>query len=161
MDDKNTAHLIRTLPMPIHTLHTQRQGIARTQHPGAPSRYYLQVIEPTFTNMQHSAARQPNSKCWLGLSGGVKNALDHVTSTATSAQNNNPKVPQIWAWGGEPTNRTGFAPPKKEETIAYYPSYDTFPYVGNWRARARYRYLVQMASEGTGFVAVGREESCL
>jgi len=143
--------------MPTHTQRQKVERTAGTQHLKAPSHYQLQVIEPILTNKQHSAARQPNSKCWLGLSGGVKNVLDHVTSTATCAKNN-PKVPQIWAWDVGPTNRTGYAPLKNEEAIAY-PSYDTFPYVGNWRARARYRYLVQMASEGTGFVAVGQEES--
>ena len=83
--------------------------------------------------------------------------LGHVTSTASCAKNNL-KVPQVWASGIGLAKRRGNKPLRREEETTVDSGYDKFPFVGNWSAGARYRYLVQTASEGTGFTAVGQEE---
>lgn len=156
MVDKH-AYLIRTSPKPTHNQRHVVEKSAGVQQLKPSNRHPLQVIEPTLTIQRHLATRQPDSRYLSSLTGGVRNVLDHVTSTVNYTKNNL-KEPRIWVWSVGPPKQTGNTRLRKDEVTIEDSGYDTFPYVGNWKARARYRYLVQIAPEGTGFVAVGHEE---
>lgn len=78
---------------------------------------------------------------------------------------NNLKPPQIWEWKFEPLGvglgreergvKRGLKGQKQEDGEQEVEGEgDRFPYVGNWRAGARVRYLRRTAPEGPGFVAV-------
>lgn len=113
--------------------------------------------ELSLKTRKRSYATRSMGHRFASIGEGVMSVLEHAK--------NNLKPPQIWEWKFEPLGvglgreergvKRGVKGQKQEEGEEEVEGEgDKFPYVGDWKAGARVRYLRRTAPEGPGFVAV-------
>ena len=85
----------------------------------------------------------------------VSDGVWSVLENTANAARNTLKVPPIWEWKVTAPRKERLGKYSKKKPLQGTGNDDSFPYSGDWKTGARYRYYYRTAPVGPGFVAVG------
>jgi len=146
---------LRSNYVPVITLTKCDENNIQATRAGSPSAS-LRSIEFSLKTRKQSYARRSILHRFSSVSDGVWSVLE----TTANAARNTLKVPPMWEWKGTSPSKDRLGKYSGKKPLLHTEDDDdgSFPYAGDWKTGARYRYYHRTAPVGSGFVAVGRRE---
>ncbi|KAF8416014.1 hypothetical protein EV426DRAFT_578898 [Tirmania nivea] len=116
----------------------------------------IRSMEFSLKTRKHSYARRSMFHRFSSVSDGVWSVL----GTTANAARNTLKVPPMWEWKGTTSRKERLGKYSEKKSLLDTENEDdgSFPYAGDWKTGARYRYYYRTAPVGSGFIAVGKSE---
>ncbi|KAF8454482.1 hypothetical protein BGX38DRAFT_1140901 [Terfezia claveryi] len=120
----------------------------------------IHSMEFSLKTRKQSYARRSMFHRFSSVSDGVWSVLE----TTANAARNTLKVPPMWEWKGISPRKQRLRKYSENKPVLHTEhdddddDDDNFPYAGDWKTGARYRYYHRTEPAGSGFVAVGGRE---
>ncbi|RPB28131.1 hypothetical protein L211DRAFT_846092 [Terfezia boudieri ATCC MYA-4762] len=149
---------LRSNSVPFITVTTCNENDTLDTRASSPTAS-IHSMEFSLKTRKQSYARRSMFHRFSSVSDGVWSVLE----TTANAARNTLKVPPMWEWKGTSPRKERLRKCAENKPVLHMEDDDdddddNFPYAGDWKTGARYRYYHRTELEGSGFVAVGRRE---